>query len=162
MSTITMDYLFNHKFERTGLEENVEKKIRKSGMFSKAALGCLPRSDEYRIDEFKIRIIEIVHDKFNSFTKCSLTCNLKYETLRKYKRPEYKQTLSDVMLAKFVIGCELSLEEAKELFELKGHALLPEKILLDAVIVHCLENHNDLDEFFATCKQVGLDIKYEE
>ena len=31
---------------------------------------------------------------------------------------------------------------------------------LDAVIVHCLQNHYDLDEFFDTCNQVNLDIEY--
>ena len=70
------------------------------------------------------------------------------------------KTLPKEMLAKFVIACGLSLEEADELFELRDHALQPDKILLDAVIVHCLQNHYDLDEFFDTCNQVNLDIEY--
>ena len=85
---------------------------------------------------------------------------MNYETIRKYTRVGSGKTLKREMLAKFVIACGLSVDEANELFELQAHELRPDKIRLDAVIVHCLENGHDLDEFFDTCKQVGLPIMY--
>ena len=113
-----------------------------------------------RFDELNIRINDMIRELFDTKEQFSQKCNLKYETVRKYIRVRSGKTLPKEMLAKFVIACGLSLEEADELFELRDHTLQPDKILLDAVIVHCLQNHYDLDEFFDTCNQVNLDIEY--
>lgn len=160
MKNITMDYLRNHTFELTGLEEQTETKEKMSAMFSPQQLSRLPRGDMDRFDELNIRINDMIRELFDTKEQFSQKCNLKYETVRKYIRVRSGKTLPKEMLAKFVIACGLSLEEADELFELRDHALQPEKILLDAVIVHCLQNHYDLDEFFDTCNQVNLDIEY--
>lgn len=160
MEKITMDYLLNHKFELTGLEEESVNKTRSSGMFSKAELGMLPRSDTDRFDDLNILITDMIFDKFGNFQRFSQKSNLNAETVRKYIRVGSGKSLSKEMLAKFVIACALSVDEANKLFELHSHVLQPNKILLDAVIVHCLENKHDLDGFFDTCKQVGLKIEY--
>lgn len=158
MQTITMDYLLNHEFEFSGLEE--KEIIKTSGMFSKAELKMLPRSDSDRFYELNSRISDLIFEKFGSTSRFSQKSNLNYETIRKYTSGKSKKTLTKEMLAKFVIACELSVDEANELFELREHPLQPKRILLDAVVVHCLENHHDLDMFFDTCKQVGLKIEY--
>ena len=160
MKSITMDYLRNHTFELTGLEEQTVAKEKTSAMFSPQQLSRLPRGDMDRFDELNIRINDMIRELFDTKEQFSQKCNLKYETVRKYIRVRSGKTLPKEMLAKFVIACGLSLEEADELFELRDHALQPDKILLDAVIVHCLQNHYDLDEFFDTCNQVNLDIEY--
>ena len=141
MKNITMDYLRNHTFELTGLEEQTVAKEKTSAMFSPQQLSRLPRGDMDRFDELNIRINDMIRELFDT-------------------KEQFGKTLPKEMLAKFVIACGLSLEEADELFELRDHALQPDKILLDAVIVHCLQNHYDLDEFFDTCNQVNLDIEY--
>ena len=62
------------------------------------------------------------------------------------------------MLAKFVIGANLTLSEANDLFSLHSYPLDKSNVLLDAVVCHCLEEHLDINEFFDTCSQVGLNI----
>ena len=160
MQNITMDYLLNHKFELSGLEEDVVVKTKRSGMFSQNELRMLPCSDTARFYELNSRIYEMIYEKFGSTARFSQKSNLNYETIRKYIGPKSKKTLPKEMLAKFVIACELSVDEANQLFEMREHPLQPQRILLDAVVVHCLENHYDLDGFFDTCKQVGLAIEY--
>ena len=61
-------------------------------------------------------------------------------------------------LAKFVVGLGLSYEEANKLFALESHPLSPEHVLLDAVVVLCIQNRYDINEMFDTCEQVKLDI----
>lgn len=158
MQKITIDYLLSNKFEFSGLEEN--EIIKASGMFSKNELNMLPRSDSDRFSELNIRISDLIFEKFGSTSIFSQKSNLNYETIRKYISGRSTKTLTKEMLAKFVIACKLSVDEANELFELREYPLQPDRILLDAVIVHCLEAHHDLDSFFETCKQVGLKIEY--
>lgn len=160
MQNISMEYLLNHKFELSGLEDDVVGKTKRSGMFSNAELSRLPSSDLDRFFELNIRISEMIFDKFGSTARFSQKSNLNYETIRKYIGSKSKKTLPKEMLAKFVVACELSVEEANELFEMRECKLQPERILLDAVVVHCLEKHLDLEAFFETCKQVGLAIEY--
>ena len=159
MEDITMDYLLNHQFELSGLEE-AEKKEKTSRLFSKAELGMLPRTDKDKFDDLNIRINDMIFEVFGNTTLFSQKSNLNYETVRKYIRVGSGKTLPKEMLAKFVVACGLSLDEANEMFELQSHILQPDRILLDAVIVHCLEKHHDIDEFFNTCQQVGLKIEY--
>ena len=156
MEDITMDYLLNHQFELSGLEEEMEIKEKTSRLFSKAELGMLPRTDQERFDDLNIRINDMIFEVFGNTTLFSQKSNLNYETVRKYIRVGSGKTLPKEMLAKFVVACGLSLDEANEMFELQSHILQPDRILLDAVIVHCLEKHHDIDEFFNTCQQVGL------
>ena len=160
MKNITMDYLLNHQFELSGLEEETEIKMKTSKMFSNAELAMLPRTDVDRFDELNIRISDMIYELFDNTAQFSQKCNLNYETVRKYIRVGSGKTLPKEMLAKFVVACDLSLDEANEMFELQSHVLQPDRILLDAVIVHCLEKHHDIDEFFDTCQQVGLKIEY--
>jgi hypothetical protein len=89
-----------------------------------------------------------------------MKCNLSSETIRKTIRIGGKKKLSRVMLAKLVVGAKLSLDEAEELFALQGSGLNAKSTRLDAVVVHCIQKGLDIDGFFDTCKQVGLDIEY--
>ncbi|MBR5297976.1 MAG: hypothetical protein IKU29_08970 [Parabacteroides sp.] len=159
MCEITMEYLLNHKFEASGLEETFEI-VKTSGMFSKAELGRLPLTDTERFDELNIRLNEMIFEIFENTSRFSQKSNLNYETVRKNIRIGSGKTLSKEMLSKFVVAAQLTVEAANELFELHSHRLDPERLMLDAVVVHCLENHHDIDGFFDTCEQVGLKITY--
>ena len=66
MQTITMEYLLNHEFEFSGLEE--KEFIKTSGMFSKAELKMLPRSDSDRFYELNSRISDLIFEKFGSMS----------------------------------------------------------------------------------------------
>lgn len=158
MENITIDYLLNHSFEQTGLEE-VEKK-QTSKMFSQAELSMLPCSDKERFGKLNTMINDMIFELFDDTMQFSQKSNLNYETVRKYISGGSKKTLTKEMLAKFVIACRLSVDEANDLFDLHEHVLQPDKILLDAVVVHCLEKKYDIDGFFDTCNQVGLKIAY--
>ena len=162
MGEISKKYLLTHNFEESGLEVVNIKKENTSKRFSSAELGMLPGSDGDRFNELNKKIYDTIYEVFGDTSTFAQKCNLNYETVRKYSRVGSKKSLPKVMLAKFVVACGFSVDQANEFFELHSSVLQPKKILLDAVIVHCLENSYDLDEFFETCKQVGLEIEYKE
>lgn len=160
MGKITLEYLKNHEFEKSGLEETSNRKVRISGRFSEKELSMLPSSDEDKMAELNIKIGDLIHDKFDNFRDFGQKCNLNPETIRKVIRCRSKRKISREMLAKFVVGCNLSVDEANELFELHSNKLNAETTQLDAVVIHCIEKHLDIDGFFDTCHQIGLDIAY--
>lgn len=162
MEEITLAYLKNHKFEKSGLEEIQTEKPRVSGRFSAKELSRLPASDEEKKAELNIEINDLIHDKFDNFRDFGQKCNLNPETIRKVIRGRNNRKISKVMLAKLVVGCGLSLNDANKLFELHSSRLNAETTQLDAVVVHCIEKHLDIDGFFDTCSQIGLDITYSE
>ena len=61
MENVTLEYLFTNKFEKTGLE--VEAKKNTSGMFTKAELGMLPRSDSEKLCDLKIMMGDYIYEK---------------------------------------------------------------------------------------------------
>jgi hypothetical protein len=160
MQEITIEYLCTQNFEKTGLEEPTYEKTNVSGMFTKSELTMLPPSDEDKQLELNIKVGDYIHDKLGSYRNLEMKCNLSSETIRKAIRINGKKKLSRLMLAKLVVGANLSLDEAEELFDLQGSGLNPKSTLLDAVVVHCIQKGLDIDGFFDTCKQVGLDIEY--
>lgn len=163
MEKITLEYLKNHHFEKTGLEHTEEYHERVSARFSPNELSALPLSDNDKMNELKVLISDLIFNKFKgNYTGFGQKCNVNYETIRKSLRYTNGRNISRETLAKIVIGTELSLDEANKLFEYESRKLDPQNTLLDAVVVHCLENHYDIDEFFETCKQVNLNITYKE
>ena len=64
MENITLEYLLTHSFEKTGLEE--EREIHKSGMFTEAELGLLPRSDEEKMFDLKVKMSDYIGSITNS------------------------------------------------------------------------------------------------
>lgn len=157
---ITLEYLVNHEFEKSGLEEIQTVKPRVSGRFSEKELSMLPKSDEAKMEELNIRISDLIHDKFGNYRDFGQKCNLNPETIRKMIRYRSNRKISREMLAKLVVGCNLSLDEANELFELHSSELNAKTTQLDAVVIHCIEKHLDIDGLFDTCKQIGLNITY--
>lgn len=107
MENITLEYLLTHSFEKTGLEE--EKEIHKSGMFTEAELGLLPRSDEEKIFDLKVKMSDYIH-KIGGYKKVFVDMNLN-----------------------------------------------PETTLIDAVVVHCIQNRYNISQFIDVCDQVHLD-----
>lgn len=155
---ITLGYLLTHKFQRTGLEVQEYKEENKSGMFSPGELEGLPTPDEEKRIQLRIRMSDLVAERCKTFAEASIQTQINAETLRKYVSYNQKRKISRIMLAKFVMGLNLSLEEADKLFRLQEHALDPENVLLDAVVMHCLNEGGGIDGFYATCEQVGLEI----
>lgn len=160
MHEITLEYLINHEFKKSGIEETKSERPRVSERFSEKELSMLPSSDEDKMAELNIKIGDLIHDKFGNFRDFGQKCNLNPETIRKMIRYRSKRKITREMLAKCVVGCSLSVDEANELFELHSSKLNAKTTQLDAVVIHCIEKHLDIDGFFDTCKQIGLDIKY--
>ena len=159
MKNISLEYIMNHKFQKTGLEKPYYEKPETSGRFAPEKLKTLPGSDTAKMQELKIKLDRIIYDKNISNSSFESRTNIKMNTIRKSINSPSGRRIPRITIAKFVIGLKLSIDEANELFALESYPLLPEMVLLDAVVVHCLQNHYDIDEFFETCDQVALDIK---
>ena len=124
MQSITIDYLLSHKFELSGLEEEVRIKVKNSGMFSKGELGRLPRSDTDRYNELNLLISDMIYEVFGNTATFSQKCNLNYETVRKYTRPNSGKTF-EVFRCKDLNAAEPNLRK----FKINGRVLLKIKLL---------------------------------
>ena len=157
METVTLEYLLTHKFKKTGLENIYEGKANASLRFAPNQLRQLPRSDKDKMAELKIDMMNIYLDKNITTAYFESHTNIKYNSFKKsLNRPQSR--IHRDTLAKFVVGLGLSYEEANKLFALESQPLSPEHILLDAVVVHCIQNRYDINEMFDTCEQVKLNI----
>ena len=76
--------------------------------------------------------------------------------MRKYLKGTRKITREAV--AKFCIGTKLSVEQSKKLFTLQGHSLEPDTQLFDALVVNALQDGDDINIFFDTCKEYKINI----
>ena len=161
MKTISLEYLLTHKYEKTGLEKSFEEKTNTSLLFTPNQLSQLPMSDNNKMTQLKIDMSDIQYNKKMSTAEFEARTNILYNSFKKCvnSRSAKNRRVSRDMLAKFVIGMELNLEEADKLFALESQPLSPEHVLLDAVVVHCIQNRYDITEFFETCEQVNLGIK---
>ena len=72
MGEITLEYLKNYIFEKTGLEEVLFERPKVSGRFSEKELLMLPSSEEEKMEELNIKISDLIHDKFVVGCKLSL------------------------------------------------------------------------------------------
>lgn len=158
MNTITIEYLINHKFERTGLEEEDYRKPNRSRMFSSQEMRMLPRTDEEKLADIKIKISDLIREKCGGYNNLYIKTNINPETMKKAIRLNLNRNIKREMLAKFVVGAGLSLEEANILFALHSYPLNASTTRLDAVVIHCIEKGLDIHGFFDTCKQIGLDV----
>lgn len=158
MSAITMDYLINHKFEKSGLEEEIYNKQNISGLFSVQEIRMLPKTDEDKAADLKIKISDLIRERCHGYSNLYVKTNINPETMKKIIRPNLKRGIKRELLAKFVVGTGLSLEEANELFSLLSHPLDASTTRLDAVVVHCIENNLDIYGFLDTCKQINLNV----
>ncbi len=155
---ITLDYLLHHEFKKTGLESEKETFDRMSARFSKEGLKNLPRKDEEKYKELNVKVSDLVYERCEGYKNLYVKTNINPESLRKTIRGSTKRKITREMLAKFVIGIGLTVEEANKLFSLQSYPLDGSNVLLDAVVLHCLQNQLDISGFFETCGQVGLDI----
>ena len=110
MGEITLEYLKNYIFEKTGLEEVLFERPKVSVRFSEKELLMLPSSEEEKMEELNIKISDLIHDKFVGYRDFGQVCNLNSETIRKMIRFGSKRKISREMLAKFVVECKLSLK----------------------------------------------------
>ncbi len=161
MQEITLEYLLNHHFEKTGLEKDRFTKPNASLRFSPNQLSQLPRSDNDKMTDLKIAMSDIQFNKKMSQSEFEVRTNILYNSFKKCVNSlnASNRRVSREMLAKFVVGMGLSYEEADTLFALESQPLSPEHVLLDAVVVHCIQNKYDISEFYETCGQVNLGVK---
>lgn len=158
MSIITLDYLINHKFEKSGLEEADYTKINASGMFSAQEIRMLPRTDEQKMADLKIKMSDLIRERCGGYNNLHVKTNINPESMKKTLRLHLNRGIKRETLAKFVVGVGLSLEEADDLFSLLGSPLDASTTRLDAVVVHCIQQKLDIYGFLDTCEQIGLKV----
>ena len=63
MQNITLDYILNHTFEKTGLELLYSERKRTSRRFAQNMLSMLPHSDEQKMQDLKVELDRILYSK---------------------------------------------------------------------------------------------------
>lgn len=164
MNTITLDYLLKHEFQKTGLETYTNEKKNASMRFTKKQLSSLPPNDSEKMSDLKSIMSDIYYEKGLLPAKFEILTNIKYNSFKKSVNSinSRNRRISRETLAKFVVGLGIDYEQANKMFKLESQPLSPEHILLDAVVVHCIQNEYDINEMFETCKQVNLDLTFIE
>lgn len=150
---ITLDYIETHNFKYTGMEE-FGKRERVSARFANGAR--LPMRDEEKRIELRIALSDIVLAKTENYAQAHAKTGINEETLRSYLRRSCKRSIKRLFVAQIVIGLSVDRKEAERLFLLQGAALDPENILLDAIVVNCMENHHDIGIFWEMCDEYGV------
>ena len=107
------------------------------------------------MQDLKVELDRILYSKNLSNAAFESRTNIKMNSFRKTLNGGERRRIQRVTVAKFVIGLKLNLNEADK-------PLAPNIVLLDAVVVHCINEHHDIDEFFESCDQVGLNVKAAE
>ena len=117
----------------------------------------MPPSAEENFATLKIKLLELFMRHYEkNFVKLEADCTISETSMRKYLKGTRKITRE--VIAKFCVGTKLSLEESSELFTLQGHSLEPDNQRFDALVVNALQDGDDINIFFDTCKEYKINI----
>ena len=113
---------------------------------TKSNISAMP--DETKdIVRLRMRIGEIFKREMDgNYAQLEVKCDIKRDTFQKVQRSKNGRNVTYNFLAKFCIGTQLSVEEAKELFLLMGHEL-SERNRCDYILLCELENGGDLMDY---------------
>ena len=105
------------------------------------------RTDHQKNIELRKKISMLFHDGCTkgSYEKIELKAQIKRNTFQKWLSGNRK--ISRGMLAKFVVGLELDVEAANELFALHSHGLDPQNNRFDCIIAATLNDGDDIEIF---------------
>lgn len=155
---VTREYIRTHAFQNDGLFEQFE---REKADYRFAPGAILPPSQEEKTIQLRIKVRAIIDQKFDgNYTKIDAKCGIHRDTLIKFvsSKVDKRRGLSRGALAKLCVGAALSIPEAEELFILQGFALDPKNNMLDAIVVECLKNEDDIYEFYDMCEEQGIPL----
>lgn len=152
---VTREYIRTHEFIKTGLEEQEDGGALVSARFAPGIK--LPKSDAEKRAELRVELSNIVYAKTETYVQAHIMTGINEETLRKYIRKGSNSNFKRLFVAQIVIGLGVDFEKANELFTLQGCPLDPENILLDAIVVNCMECHENRDTFWEMCRENGIE-----
>lgn len=154
MERITKEFIKTNNFESVGLsftEDNMPRSYKpRKGMI-------LPPSDNENMTDLGKEFASIFFKKHKgNYAQLEVRCQINESIMRKYLKGTRKITRD--ALAKFCIGSQLTVEESEKLFTLQGHSLEPTKQRFDALVVNALQDRDDIETFFDTCEEYGVNI----
>lgn len=135
------------KFETTEMPDFFASEgANSSYRLTKSNIAAMP--DETKdIVRLRMRIGELFYREMDgSYAQLEVKCDIKRDTFQKVQRSKNGRNVTYNFLAKFCIGAQLSVEEAKELFLLMGHEL-SERNCCDYILLCELENSGDLMDY---------------
>ena len=112
--------------------------------------------DTKDLDALRVRLHELLYEKFGGYGKLESRCDIKIDTFQKMLRFKNGRSINYIHLAKFSIGAGLSEEEAKELFLLLGYEL-NERNRCDYILLHELRNHGNILDYDEDMVRFGYD-----
>jgi len=153
-SRITKEFIRINTFRSDGLSFSSETK----DIYFRPRRGIkLPPNAEENFAALKIKLLKLFQEHHKGdFVKLEVKCSISEAAMRKYLKGTRKITREAV--AKFCIGTKLSVEQSKKLFTLQGHSLEPDTQLFDALVVNALQDGDDINIFFDTCKEYKINI----
>ena len=151
MNRITKEFLCTNNFKSAGIIFYEEQKN-----FRLNPSMNLPPSAGVQCIKLRKKFITIFAERYKNYSQFESRCSISESLMRKYLKGTRKITREAV--AKICIGTKLSLEESAELFTLQGHSLEPETQLFDAIIVNAIQDGDDIEDFFDTCEEFGIQI----
>ncbi len=116
----------------------------------------LPPSPNELQGELRKKFSEIMATTFNSdYIKVESKCCISQASMRKYLNGS--RDIPMFAVARLCVGAHLPLEKVCELFKLCGHILSPKDFLLDAIVCDTIKCGENIEDFYETTKQYGLD-----
>lgn len=156
---ITKEYIETHTFKTDGVFFEKEKEY---ADYRFAPGTVLPKSPKEKEIELRKKISDIVFGKWDgNYAQIEAKTGIYQDTITKFLRNKKGRGFTRANLAKFCVGLSTSIEEAEELFRLQGFTLDVENNLLDAIVVNCIMEREDIYTFFDMCNEhdVKLDRK---
>ena len=99
------------------------------------------------IVRLRTRLGVLFHEKLQGdYAKLEVNCDIKRDTFRRVQGSNNKRNATYEFLAKFCLGAKLSVEEAKELFLLRGYTL-NEQNRYDYLLLCELKNGGDIVDY---------------
>ena len=149
---ITKEFIRTHKFVATF---STFKPTSQSFKLLPRGKNLPPSPNELQ-GELRTKFSEIMATTFNSdYVQVENKCYISKASMRKYLNGSRDITMFAV--ARLCVGAHLPLEKASELFKLCGHILSPKDFLLDAIVCDTINCGENIEDFYETTKQYGLD-----
>lgn len=151
--TITLSYIETHTFLEEGL---FIKTSQDHGLYKIPDGYRLPMSDNEKSVELRKLVNEIIDDKFTTLVSAATKSEIPLSTFKSYvagTRPFHR-----LALAKFCIAARISVTKAKELFKYSEYKLDSENILLDAILVYCLQHQESINVMEDELRKKGVKI----
>ena len=128
----------------------VKEKVKSACRLTDANIAAMPCED---IDTLRCRLAELFYEKFGeSYAKVERQCDIRPDTFSRYLKYKKGNLISYDKLAKFCVGAELTVEETKELFNLRGFPLNPSK-KADYILLCEIANHGDVSDYIDDMKK---------